>query len=321
MSKKNTRGPFSIHGLKSCKLVSFELHIALSRDNGCCAHDMLPTFYKQDFNGKRCEEQIRARRPLFVLARARSSDQRAHFHVIHPVCGLCHPSGPRGPQLRSACRSCGPCRPGCQLSRPAGPQLRSACHPSRAVGPQLRSSCHLSGFAVPLLRLGCRATPIVCAVYPALRAHPSSVARVAGPQPVRRVPPNRSLRAQLRSACHPSGVVGIVGVSPDVFHHVILKQCFALVITNTCSHSLGILTQILDNAIKEHLRQLLFVRVYLRLRPLYFFGQGFCAICLLGPQKQTMRSQMIRGLDLLQPSHKPTLPCVQGHPPLSWDLH
>ena len=26
-------------------------HIALSRVHGCCAHDMLPTFYEQDFNG------------------------------------------------------------------------------------------------------------------------------------------------------------------------------------------------------------------------------------------------------------------------------
>ena len=30
---------------------SFELHIAPSHVNGCCAHDMLPIFYKQDFNG------------------------------------------------------------------------------------------------------------------------------------------------------------------------------------------------------------------------------------------------------------------------------
>ena len=33
------------------KFVSFELHIALSRVDGCCEHDKLPTFVKQDFNG------------------------------------------------------------------------------------------------------------------------------------------------------------------------------------------------------------------------------------------------------------------------------
>ena len=27
------------------------MHIAISRVNGCCAHDMLPTFYKQYFHG------------------------------------------------------------------------------------------------------------------------------------------------------------------------------------------------------------------------------------------------------------------------------
>ena len=52
---------------------------------------------------------------------------------------------------------------------------------------------------------------------------------------------------------------------PDVLHHVILKQCFALVIANTCSHSPGMLTQILDSSTKERLHQLLSVRVYLRL--------------------------------------------------------
>ena len=32
-------------------LASFDMHITLSRVDGCCAHDTLPAFYKQDFNG------------------------------------------------------------------------------------------------------------------------------------------------------------------------------------------------------------------------------------------------------------------------------
>ena len=42
------------HGQKYmglASLASFEFYIALSHINGCCVHDILPIFYKQDFNG------------------------------------------------------------------------------------------------------------------------------------------------------------------------------------------------------------------------------------------------------------------------------
>ena len=188
------------------------------------------------------------------------------------------------------------------------PQLRSACSSSCLCSLRAFNS---DAFRAPparvTYRLGFGPLP-PCAIYPALRAHHPAWLALHAPPSAPRGAPSSDPRAT-----HPVLWV-LLAYQPDVFHHVILKQCFALVIANTCSHSLGLLTQILDNSIKEHLHQLLFVRVYLRLRPLYFFGQGFCAICLLGPQKQTALSQMIRGLDLLQPSDKPTLPCVQSPP-------
>ena len=217
---------------------------------------------------------------------------------VGPRCSLCwgsalSVSGPDGAPLCSLAVCVGPSGssdPRAHLHvihRVRGPSTQIRVSPIRSAGPQLRS-----------VRWSCGPQP-ACHFSdpPATFQAP----RAPIPNPQLPLPPSSDPRAT-----HPV----LLAYQPDVFHHVILKQCFALIIANTCSHSLGILTQILDNSIKERLYQLLFLRVYLRLQPLYFFGQGFCAICRLGPQKQTMLSQVIRGLDLLQPSDKPTLPCA-----------
>ena len=94
----------------------------------------------QDFISKiSMANVVRSRSGPGARSRARSADQRAHFHIIHPVCGPCYPSGPRGPQLRSARRSCGACRPACQLCRPVrrGSRCRPPAGRPRATQPVL----------------------------------------------------------------------------------------------------------------------------------------------------------------------------------------
>ena len=333
-----------IHGLKSCKLVSFELHIALSHVNGCCAHDMLPTFYKQDFNGRRCEKQIGARRSLCPCPDLPLSGPNALRRGPRSLC--------RGPALflRGPVRSVGSVSGGLLLTLcVSGPAVSVPGSGDLCLGPRAfcRGLCH--GAAVLSHRFPCRvlvlsvwsvsgpcvgarrSSPNVLCVGPPrvgarVRARPGgpwrscvggrhSLCRIsdtrvgaagcrgrrtehrtptqraprarpdtenAGPRHISprpgqppapiRVPPIQPCQAPapilapfIRQRAHPSGVAHgprhvprahpsgppelrrpapiRLPPQPDVFHHVILIQCLAFVIANTCSHLLGILTQ------------------------------------------------------------------------------
>ena len=132
----------------------------------------------------------------------------------------------------------------------------------------------------------------------------------------------RSGPSKLRSAATYPVLWVLLACQP--VHHVILKHCFALVIASTCSHSPGMLTQILEiywTIPSRNVSTNCCLYAYISgCKPLYFFGRGFCAVCLLGPQKQTMPSRMIRVLTCFNPLTSRRSHASKAHQPLSWDL-